>query len=105
MSVSLSDYIMVPAFVDAANERGRVYAIVHCFTEVTVTLLSRSSMETGNGQDTLLINDGESHWPAVILAGSVMFLLAAWHHPPSSSLVHSITLQTYSHSGIIVICL
>lgn len=61
--------------------RGCVCAIVHCFTVVTVTLLSLSTMETGNGQDTLHINDGGSHWPADILVGCLMFLLAAWYRP------------------------
>lgn len=82
--------------------RGRVYGIVHCFTVVTVTLLSLSAMETGNGQDTLYISDEGSHWPADILVGDPIGCLVP---PPSSSLVHSITLQTDSHREIVVIYL
>lgn len=75
--------------------RGRVHAIVHCFTVVTVTLLSLSTMETGNGQDTLHIIDGGSYWLADILVSCLMFLLAAWYfpHPPLWSTASRLDLQ------------
>ncbi|KAA8595994.1 hypothetical protein FQN60_011285 [Etheostoma spectabile] len=67
IALTFSNYVLQPAFQNCLPPFIATRLLATICILVTVTLLSLSTMGTGNGQDTLHINDGGSYWPANIL--------------------------------------
>lgn len=102
VSVSVSDYVMVPAFVDAANERVclRHCALFHSgYRDAPVTECHGNRKWAGHLAHQwwgIPLASQHSGWLFDVPIGCLVL-------PLSSSLVHSITLQTCSDSEIVVI--